>query len=188
MRVPLDFVKYEGLGNDFVVVDLVDAVEGPAALDSAAAARICDRRRGVGADGVLLVLPPRDRANVARMKVLNADGSVPEMCGNGLRCVALHVAARGGGDAAECGRRAELARAHGEAAGGRQPGRVPRLHQQPGRARRVRQVGIARGSGRAGKATAPLRGRGRAACAARPFGRRASGEGSAAALKCRRTP
>ena len=86
------FAKYEGLGNDFIVVD--------AARDdfvtNAEAARLCDRRFGVGGDGVLLVLPPRDRDNAARMKVLNADGSEPEMCGNGMRCVALHVArARG---------------------------------------------------------------------------------------------
>jgi diaminopimelate epimerase len=90
-HAPLVFEKYEGLGNDFVVIDAAreDAVTSERAID------ICDRRHGVGADGVLLVLPPRG-AGDARMKVLNADGSVPEMCGNGLRCVALRVArARG---------------------------------------------------------------------------------------------
>lgn len=88
----LAFEKYEGLGNDFVVVDATD----DGAVTRARAAEICDRRRGVGADGVLLVLPPRDPAAAARMRVINADGSVPEMCGNGLRCVALHYArARG---------------------------------------------------------------------------------------------
>ena len=47
-------------------------------------------------DGVILVLPPRSDTHAARMRVINADGSVPEMCGNGLRCVAVHVArARG---------------------------------------------------------------------------------------------
>jgi diaminopimelate epimerase len=55
---------------------------------------ICDRNFGVGADGVLLVSPAADGA--ARMTVLNADGSRPEMCGNGLRCVALHVSKRAG--------------------------------------------------------------------------------------------
>jgi diaminopimelate epimerase len=88
------FDKYEGLGNDFVVFDA--AAESAIDLESARA--ICDRRFGVGADGVLLVLPPRDAKNVARMRVVNADGSIPEMCGNGLRCVALHVArTRGNG-------------------------------------------------------------------------------------------
>lgn len=86
------FAKYEGLGNDFIVVDAAT----DDAITSVRAAALCDRRFGIGADGVLLVLPPRETANVARMKVVNADGSIPEMCGNGLRCVALHVArARG---------------------------------------------------------------------------------------------
>jgi diaminopimelate epimerase len=84
----LSFAKYEGLGNDFVVVD----AETDSLVSTARARAICDRRFGIGADGVLLVLPPNDAANAARMKVINADGSVPEMCGNGLRCVAVHVA------------------------------------------------------------------------------------------------
>ena len=93
----LRFEKYEGLGNDFVVVEATR----DDAITSARAAEICDRRHGIGADGVLLVLPSRDLASVARMKVINADGSVPEMCGNGLRCVALHVARSRGLAAAE---------------------------------------------------------------------------------------
>lgn len=86
------FHKYEGLGNDFVLVesDREDAVTPELARS------LCDRRFGVGADGVLLVLPPRTSGAVARMRVLNADGSVPSICGNGLRCAVLHVArARG---------------------------------------------------------------------------------------------
>lgn len=86
----LSFSKYEGLGNDFVVVS-ADAD----ALGAADAQRLCDRHFGVGADGVLVVAPPRD-GGLARMIVLNADGSRPEMCGNGLRCVAAYLgAARG---------------------------------------------------------------------------------------------
>ncbi len=86
------FAKYEGLGNDFILMGAVEEAE----ISGAVAKQLCDRRRGIGADGVLLVLPPRDPSCVGRMKVLNADGSVAEMCGNGLRCVALHVArARG---------------------------------------------------------------------------------------------
>lgn len=75
------FRKYEGLGNDFLVVD---AAEAPANLDVVRAA--CARRFGAGADGILVVA--RDPY---RMRVFNADGSVPEMCGNGLRCVALYI-------------------------------------------------------------------------------------------------
>jgi diaminopimelate epimerase len=86
------FEKYEGLGNDFLVVETDDQV----AITPQQAVTLCDRHFGVGADGVLLLLPAREAGADARMRVLNADGSVPEMCGNGVRCVALHVArARG---------------------------------------------------------------------------------------------
>lgn len=85
------FWKVEGLGNDFVLVDLrsrPDAANVATRL-AAATPELCDRHRGVGADGVLLVL---DAPDGVRMRVVNHDGSVPEMCGNGLRCVALYVA------------------------------------------------------------------------------------------------
>ncbi len=86
----LSFEKFEGLGNDFLLV------AGPSdLLAPSLVARLCDRHFGVGADGVLQVLPP-ENGGVARMRVVNADGTVPEMCGNGLRCVALHVARREG--------------------------------------------------------------------------------------------
>lgn len=83
----LQFTKYHGLGNDFIVVD----TESPEAWTAEQARSLCDRHRGIGADGVLLVGPPSGGAR-ASMRVLNADGSEPEMCGNGLRCVALHLA------------------------------------------------------------------------------------------------
>lgn len=76
----MDFTKMEGLGNDFVMLD------GPVVLDSETVAALCDRRRGVGADGVLIV-SPLGPARV-KMEYMNADGSPAEMCGNGLRCVA----------------------------------------------------------------------------------------------------
>jgi diaminopimelate epimerase len=88
MGASLKFDKYEGLGNDFVVVDSGDEH----AVKPERAAQLCDRRFGIGADGIILVLPPRTAGCHARMRVLNADGSIPEMCGNGVRCVALHVA------------------------------------------------------------------------------------------------
>ena len=74
--------KYEGLGNDFLVLDR--RASGTDISPSASRA-LCDRRRGVGADGVLVLLPSNRAA--ARMVVHNADGSIAEMCGNGLRCV-----------------------------------------------------------------------------------------------------
>jgi diaminopimelate epimerase len=88
----LPFSKYEGLGNDFIVVESADE----AAVTPERAALLCDRRFGIGADGVLLVLPARTPGCAVRMRVLNADGSIPEMCGNGVRCVAVHVAAAHG--------------------------------------------------------------------------------------------
>ena len=89
---PLAFAKYEGAGNDFLVVDAASE----SAVTPERAVALCDRHFGVGADGVLLVVPPTASGPRARMIVLNADGSRPEMCGNGLRCVALHLARRDG--------------------------------------------------------------------------------------------
>jgi diaminopimelate epimerase len=85
----LPFIKAEGTGNDFVVVDLrggVGPAQAMAIQDPAVVRHVCDRHFGVGADGVLAILP--SAAGDARMRVLNADGSEAEMCGNGLRCVA----------------------------------------------------------------------------------------------------
>jgi diaminopimelate epimerase len=78
--------KYHGLGNDFVVLD-----RRPSGRDIGPeqSIQLCDRRRGVGADGVLVLLPSPGAA--ARMVVHNADGSVPEMCGNGIRCAVKHL-------------------------------------------------------------------------------------------------
>lgn len=86
----LRFEKWQGLGNDFVIVE--------EAVDPERAQRLCDRRFGVGGDGVL-ALTGSDRE--LRMVVINADGSRPEMCGNGLRCVVGHIARRRGLDEGE---------------------------------------------------------------------------------------
>ena len=83
----LRFAKYEGLSNDFIIVDLAGGDEQGRAALRARAVELCDRHRGVGADGVLIVTPG-DRPH---MEVVNADGSFAQMCGNGLRCVALHL-------------------------------------------------------------------------------------------------
>ncbi len=87
------FCKLEGLGNDFVLLDERER-ELPS-LPPAALSALCDRHRGVGADGVLTVLKARVPGAVARMHLTNADGSVAEMCGNGLRCVSLFLCERG---------------------------------------------------------------------------------------------
>src|SRR5690348_16222414 len=89
----LRFAKLEGCGNDFVVVDLrsAEASRAPSPLSPEAARALCDRHHGVGADGVLAILPPDTAGAVARMRVLNADGSEAEMCGNGIRVVAKYL-------------------------------------------------------------------------------------------------
>jgi len=93
----IEFWKYEGLGNDFIVVDTRTwSPPARAALDRETARRLCDRRFGVGGDGVLRIDPPTSAEGaVATMVVLNADGSQAEMCGNGLRCVARYLGVRG---------------------------------------------------------------------------------------------
>ncbi|HUS31644.1 MAG TPA: diaminopimelate epimerase [Kofleriaceae bacterium] len=91
------FAKYQGLGNDFLVVDLRDVrgAEADAAQNPDVVKALCDRQFGVGGDGVLAVLPG-DAGADARMRVLNSDGSEAEMCGNGIRCVAKELYDRGG--------------------------------------------------------------------------------------------
>jgi diaminopimelate epimerase len=81
----LEFAKYQGIGNDFVMLsDPRDELK----LTERLAVRLCDRRFGIGADGVIRVAPGRDGAELF-MDYLNSDGSMGEMCGNGIRCVAL---------------------------------------------------------------------------------------------------
>lgn len=82
----ISFAKMQGVGNDFVLID--SRTQGERDW-SALALAICDRRFGVGADGLLVVVPS-DSAD-ARMRMFNPDGT-EDMCGNGLRCVARYVA------------------------------------------------------------------------------------------------
>lgn len=90
----MDFVKMEGLGNDFVVIE--------GAVPSADDIRTwCDRRTGVGADGVLRVTVSDQPDADIRMEYWNSDGSAAEMCGNGLRCVARYAFDRALVDAPE---------------------------------------------------------------------------------------
>ena len=78
------FNKYHGLGNDFIILD---GRESGHLIDSDLAKRLCDRHRGIGADGVLTILPSRTSAAGWRLHIWNSDGSIAAMCGNGLRCV-----------------------------------------------------------------------------------------------------
>jgi diaminopimelate epimerase len=91
MTTSLSLTKHHGLGNDFLVVFHPGVVEAEL---PALARRVCDRRRGVGADGLLVAETAEGYA--ARMVLYNADGSRAEMSGNGIRCFAQAVATRRG--------------------------------------------------------------------------------------------
>ena len=83
---PLPFWKYHGIGNDFVLIDArhINRIDW-----SALSRQMCDRRLGIGADGLLLVR--QTSAADYRMEMYNPDGSESEMCGNGIRCFAKHL-------------------------------------------------------------------------------------------------
>jgi diaminopimelate epimerase len=83
----MKFTKMHGLGNDYVYVSGFD--HEPPSDPAAVAIEVSDRHFGIGADGLILILPS-DKAD-ARMRMFNADGSESEMCGNGVRCVAKYV-------------------------------------------------------------------------------------------------
>lgn len=86
------FVKTEGLGNDFI---LVEEQFAPAGQESPLARRICDRRLGVGADGLILWKP---RESSVGLRIINSDGSEAECSGNGLRCLAAYLFQTGQAD------------------------------------------------------------------------------------------
>ena len=83
----LRFTKMNGAGNDFV---MIDNRAGDLRLSSEQISRLCDRNRGIGADGVLVVERPTNGADF-RMRYYNADGGEAEMCGNGARCFARYA-------------------------------------------------------------------------------------------------
>jgi diaminopimelate epimerase len=84
----LEFTKMNGAGNDFV---LVDNRAGNVRLTPAQVARLCHRQRGVGADGLMLLVPSRTGRADWAWDFYNSDGSVAEMCGNGARCFARFI-------------------------------------------------------------------------------------------------
>ena len=112
MKPSLEFIKVHGAGNDFVLIDqsgdvnAIPAVSDDGAVsvtaldpalgypkmfdpDESAAVAWCDRHRGIGADGLLLLR--RDADGAWRLRIMNSDGSLAEMCGNGIRCVARYL-------------------------------------------------------------------------------------------------
>jgi diaminopimelate epimerase len=82
----MKFTKMHGIGNDYVYVDCFsETVDDPTSVSRA----ISDRHKGIGGDGLILIMPSKI-ADV-RMRMFNADGSESEMCGNGVRCVAKYA-------------------------------------------------------------------------------------------------
>merc|ERR1719254_217430 len=83
----IDFAKYEGLGNDFILVD--DRDKASPSLTPDQSARLCNRNFCVGGDGVIFALKAPEEGDFDfTMRIYNSDGSEPEMCGNGIRCFA----------------------------------------------------------------------------------------------------
>lgn len=89
----LPFFKYHALGNDFILFDALQYRKGEETfehfLSNEQRIELCKRHIGIGADGVLTIASSKNPEYVAYMHITNADGSIPEMCANGLRCVAL---------------------------------------------------------------------------------------------------
>ncbi|OLP16538.1 diaminopimelate epimerase [Leptolyngbya sp. 'hensonii'] len=81
----IEFTKYHGLGNDFILID--NRHQPVPCLTPEQAVALCDRHFGIGADGVIFALPGQDGTDYT-MRIFNSDGSEPEMCGNGIRCLA----------------------------------------------------------------------------------------------------
>jgi diaminopimelate epimerase len=87
--MPIEFTKYHGLGNDFILIDNRHSSEPVVTPEQAV--ELCDRHFGIGADGVIFALPGENGTDYT-MRIFNSDGSEPEMCGNGIRCLAKFIA------------------------------------------------------------------------------------------------
>ncbi|MEG3837385.1 MULTISPECIES: diaminopimelate epimerase [unclassified Microcoleus] len=94
--MPIEFAKYHGLGNDFILIDNRHSSEPVIAPEQAV--DLCDRHFGIGADGVIFALPGQNDTDYT-MRIFNSDGSEPEMCGNGIRCLAKFIADLDGSEA-----------------------------------------------------------------------------------------
>jgi len=85
----IEFVKMNGLGNDFILVDCINKSLDDSSFLSCLAKRLCHRNFGIGADGLILILSS-EKADL-RMRIYNSDGTEAQMCGNGIRCFAKYA-------------------------------------------------------------------------------------------------
>jgi diaminopimelate epimerase len=90
---PIPFTKAQGAGNDFLILE---GTPEQLILPAQEIRRLCDRRHGVGADGLLfLSVPGREAGTHGDLRLFNSDGSEAEISGNGTRCAAAYLAAKG---------------------------------------------------------------------------------------------
>ena len=82
------FVKYQGLGNDFILVD--NTKSSTPKFTPADAVKFCNRNFGIGGDGLIFALPGENGCDYT-MRIYNSDGTEPQMCGNGIRCMARFI-------------------------------------------------------------------------------------------------
>ncbi|HBW56509.1 MAG TPA: diaminopimelate epimerase [Oscillatoriales bacterium UBA8482] len=85
----ITFTKYHGLGNDFILID--NRHQSEPLITPEQAIELCDRNFGIGADGVIFALAGTSNTDYT-MRIFNCDGSEPQMCGNGIRCLAKFIA------------------------------------------------------------------------------------------------
>jgi len=85
----IKFTKMHGLGNDFILIDCLDKELGNHSYLSNLSKKLCDRHFGIGADGLILILP--SEKTDLQMKIYNSDGTEAQMCGNGIRCFAKYA-------------------------------------------------------------------------------------------------
>lgn len=85
----ITFTKYHGLGNDFILID--NRHQSEPLITPEKAIEMCDRNFGIGADGVIFALGGTSNTDYT-MRIFNSDGSEPQMCGNGIRCLAKFIA------------------------------------------------------------------------------------------------
>ena len=102
----MKFTKMHGCGNDFIVVDEHD---GRTEIDAGRVRSLCDRRTGIGADGILVIGTPK--GSRWPLVIHNSDGSIADACGNGSRCVARYLLERYGGETIELDTKSGVVRA-----------------------------------------------------------------------------
>lgn len=93
--MPIDFIKFHGFGNDYIVIEQKDLIEVAPTAEAAAlgefARRICNRHHGAGADGIAVVSAPPDQSADFHVRIFNPDGSEAGLSGNGTRCAASYL-------------------------------------------------------------------------------------------------